>query len=219
MKIIYAAVFILAVNLANAQTPPNPILELSKQSDILVKKGDLTSEQRSYLWSKTAHDRTGFLVVEVDKNYLDTIRYFVNDPALKAEAIPALIGLNSKMSTLGFSFLGNLVEDRYRYDAIYRESNRDLLMITRWEYKKAGAFISTAEEFFNQKIYDKNAVLSLAIAPNEKNGIWKLTWVSNGVLYEIYLSDNLDAYGKPSKVPEKIIEVAKEVIFNLEVKS
>jgi hypothetical protein len=202
---------ISAINIANAQTPPTTILELSKRSDSIIKKGDLTSEQRSYLWDKTSHARGGYLVVEVDKNYLDTIRYLLNDPALKAQALPNLEKLNLKINHLGFSFLGNLEEDSYRYDAFYRGPNSDLLMLTRWEYKKAGAAISSAEEFFNQKIDGTDAVLSLAIAKNEKRCIWKLTWSTNGVLYEIYQDDKLDSYGKPGKVPEDIMKIAREV--------
>jgi len=205
----------LSASIAYAQTPPAEVLELSKREDSIIKTGDLTSEQRSYLWDKTAHDRAGFLVVEVDKAYLDTIKSLVADPAVSKEALPALENLNLAMDHLGFSFLGNLAEDSYRYDVFYRSSNSDLIMLTRWEYRNAGAAISTAEEFFNQKINGADAVLSLAIAKNQKSAIWKLTWSLNGVLYEIYQDDKIDIYGKPRKVPEDIMKVAREVVTNI----
>jgi hypothetical protein len=209
--ILILASMAFAINLANAQTPPETIFGLSKKTDNIVKKGDLTSQQRAYLWDKTSHDRSGFLVVEVDVNYLDTIRYLLNDPTVKAEALPSLGKFNLSMGNLGFVFVGNLIEDNYRYDTFYRDESSDLLMITRWEYKKAGAAISTAEEFFNQKIDGIDAVLSVATANNDKRCIWKLTWAADGVLYEIYRPDKLDVYGKPKKIPDDIMRVAREV--------
>lgn len=203
--------FVSIVGAATAASPVEAIKNLSNRTDTVIKKGELTSDQRAFLWDKTAQDRAGYLVVEVDKNYLYTIRYFLNDPTLKAEPGENLKKINVGLGAEGFSFLGKLVEDSFRYNAIYRAKNSDLLMITVWAYSKAGAAISTSEEFFNQKISEKDAVLSLAIAKNEKVGIWKLTWTTSGVLYEVYLSDRVDAYGKPNRVPEDIMKIAREL--------
>lgn len=212
MKNTYClAAFLLLSNWAGAQNPSKTVMELSKKSDTIVPVGDLTSEQRAYLWEKTSQDRSGFLVVEVDSAYLRVIEDFLHEPEIDKTSVSYLKKLNIIMADFDFSFVGALKEDPNRYNVIYKDSNQHLMMLTRWEYKKSGAAISSAQEFFNQNINGADAVLSLASAKNESTGIWKLTWASNGILYELYQSDKVDVYGKPSGGPDSILKVAMQI--------
>ncbi|MEV4780319.1 hypothetical protein [Burkholderia sp. LMU1-1-1.1] len=208
----WLAVFLLVSNWASAQIPPKTLVELSKKNDTIVSADDLTAEQRAYLWEKTSQDRSGFLAVDVDSAYLEVIKNFLHEPGINTTSTTYLKKLNSIMMGFDFSFAGVLEEDRNRYNAIYRDSYQTLMMLTRWEYKKSGAAISSAQEFFNQNINGVDAVLSLASAKNHSTGIWKLTWAANGVLYELYQSDKVDVYGKPSGGPDNILKVAMQIV-------
>lgn len=155
------------------------------------------------MWQDKTVDKEGFLRVKSSADYLDLPNSFSKHP--KFSKTPAN---NRALVARGdLEPVGRLDEDQNRTSYLYSLANTKIAF-TVWKYKAAGAIYSVPEEFLNQTVGGKPAVLSLSYAEKSTKALWKLTWWDNGVMYELYASDTLDQNGRPQNKPYEVVRLA-----------
>ena len=199
---------------AVAQSLPIELKDLSAKGDRVIPKDELTEAQRSFLWKDTTSDKRGFITMPVEERYVTMVPRFSKN-ILTNKVVPENFEATiEKLKNHGYTLNGILREDKNRFDAIFDDSAATSIMFTKWNYRMAGAQITVAQEFFNQKINNIPAILSLSTTTAIKSGLWKASWWANGVSYELYVPDKVDVYGVPQRTPEEIITLAN--IFMVE---
>ena len=169
--------------------------------------------ERELYWSETEVNSNGYFSVQVPRPYLDTISLLASkiEPGgdLAARA-------TQKRSTLdsSASFFGELVEPGSRKTLFFRFKDRPG-MITVWDFIADGARITQFNDFLNASINGNRGTLSLAKNSQEPNrAIWKISWIQQSVLYEIYLEDELKGNGEPVLAATELPTLAADMITN-----
>jgi hypothetical protein len=188
---------------ALAQELPKPLAEIAGQNKSVLKRGDVTAEQRAYLGAGTTAER-GYLVVRHSAEYLHMVDAMVQHPGFTKHGAKPL-------GKTGITDLGVLDEGNHRISHIYGV-DKVKAAVTVFNLRAAGASVTIVDEFVNQRVLNSPASLALVIAPGTRQGIWKLTVWTDGVLYEAYIPDILDQNDRPRRSVGAVLTLAKQLI-------
>jgi hypothetical protein len=219
MKKIFIATILLSMTSAtwaqqtDAIVSPMPPIKTTHEGprmDRVLKPTQIDSERRKMLWKDKTVDQDGYLRVKSTLPYLELPTAFLKHPKF------ARVSMTGKSVTSpgDVEVIGKLDEDQHRVSWAFSQGNTSMIF-TVWNYKAAGATYSVPEEFLNQTVGGRPAVLSLSYAENTTKALWKLTWWNDGVMYELYASDTLDRGGAPRNKAQNIVHLADLALKNV----
>ncbi|NHZ43746.1 hypothetical protein [Massilia aquatica] len=189
-----------------ANERPLSVVKEDVRADRVIKKNEMSNEQRAFVWQDKTVDAAGYFLVRSTQDYLDLPTTIFKHPGFLPEKNTSVVARGD------VKLLGRFVEDENRVTWAFSHSNSNMLL-TVWKYKLAGAVYTVSEEFLNQSVDGAPAVLSLSYAEKTEKALWKLTWWKNGEMFEFYVSDILKN-GKPSqKSVNDILQLAKLAII------
>lgn len=200
-----------------AQQPPSKLPDefSATASDFTVLTSAQMDEQhRRLLWADTKVDVAGFLRTSATLDYLRLIEKFAT---IVDQKIPSPADLNdyNRVTESNFRYVGTLKEDAHRRSLVFTDS-KSKLMFTVWNFRAAGAKVIVMDEFFNQSVNGTRAVVSLSTSPPSRDAIWKLAWWSEGVGYELYISDTIDSAERPARNVKEVLRIAEALSASLQ---
>ncbi|CUI05579.1 hypothetical protein BN2497_5935 [Janthinobacterium sp. CG23_2] len=203
---------------AHAQELPPPLKNLMESNaigDQIVKSDSLSADQRIFMWQDTVRDKDGYLRVDATQKYIEIISEFSGhiqtNPSVKASSEKFL-----SLTASGWKFIGEVKEDANRTSFGFAWEGIPALMLTEWNYAKAGARVVRVDDFINTEVEGHLGTLTLALSKNMVQCLWKMTWLRDGKRFELYLADILNAENRPSRRPADIVAIA--VRLNMELK-
>lgn len=196
---------------AYGQTMPNEMSALINKNMLngsLLVIDKLDEEQHQFFWKNTTLNSQGYLEIETSPEYLNVIEELAKKVNLKNDTSEFPLNIYSLRN---FFYIGSFKESDNRTNFIFKSFEKNSLLATIWNYKTAGAKIVLVKEFFNQTVNKENAVLSFSINKSLNFGLWKLSWWTDNLSYEIYVLDNIDSNRKPRYSPQDILSIATEL--------
>lgn len=212
MKPLYIfPAFLFACSCAvHAQELPLPLknlMESNADGDQIVKSDSLSADQRIFMWHDTIRDKEGYLRVDATQKYIEIISEF----SAHILAYPSVDSSSDRFFSLtssGWHFMGKVKEDAHRTSFGFTWNGIPALMLTEWNYAKAGARVVRVDEFLNAEVEGHLGTLTLAISKYTAQCLWKMIWLRDGKRFELYLADILNAENRPTRPPAEIIAVA-----------
>lgn len=217
MRNLILAVLVSHLQLALAQNPvanqniaPNPH-GFGRPEGGVFEDAEIGEDVKKFLFKDVERDRDGLIKIKSNSRYTRLIEDFSKNPRLKHEMPPELKQVSKQLAKFGYQYFGFVIEDKHRSTSIFKNGETGYLMYTNWKYQKAGASFSTAASFLNRTVDGVPAVLSL-MSGGDGTAIWKCTWWKEGVSYEVYITDVMNAREVPTLTSDQAMEIAKQFV-------
>lgn len=191
----------------NAADLPPPFKDVKTGKNGVIAADQMSAAQRAFLWKDTVQEK-GYIRVKVGRDYLGMIDAFSTMPNYEP-----MKKMSQEAALDGLQIAGRVAEGSNRNTFIINgRDGHQIAMVTVWDYKKDGARISRTQEFLNQKVAAMDATLSLAVAGESGQALWKVGAMNQETSYEIYIRENLDRKGVPDRQIPEVVALTEQLL-------
>lgn len=182
-------------------------VSINNENGSLKTIDKLSERQANFFWKDTRVNIGGYLEIDTSPMYLKCIDNFLGLVDKKITS-PIVDKILTNLLIKDLSYEGALIEKEGKINYLFLKNGQGALLISIWNYKAAGAKVTLPTEFFNQEVRGVKSILSLSTSASENIGIWKMSWWTKSLSYEVYVLDKVIDNKSQFFSPSDIVEIA-----------